>query len=223
MPIGRLVVLGFCLAVPSSALASTFSHDVCATPATQALVASRADRIWSVRFDGGAPATPRSPLATTAVFASDDAQGTPRAKAIEYSHGYEVRLKVHKIASFATLPLFVTQYVLGQKLYDGTSSGGVKTAHTATAIGIAGLFGVNTFTGVWNLWESRKEPLHRGRRIAHAVMMLGADAGFVATGMLAPDDDDPNSYLDQRSTHRTVALTSMAVATASYLMMLFWK
>jgi hypothetical protein len=113
--------------------------------------------------------------------------------------------------------------VLGEKLDDGTPSDGVKTAHTATAIGVASLFGVNTVTGVWNLWESRKDPAHRGRRITHAVMMLGADAGFVATGMLAPDVDDPNKYLDRRSTHRTVALTSMAVATASYLMMLFWK
>jgi hypothetical protein len=222
MSTGRLVLLGICLAAPSSALASTFSLGVCAAPATPAFVAPPADRIWNVRFDGGTPPpAPGASLAATAVFASDDAQGTPRAKAIEYSHGYEVRMKVHKIASFATLPLFLTEYVLGQKLYDGDTS--VKGAHGAVAGGIAGLFGVNTVTGVWNLWESRKEPLHRGRRIAHAIMMLGADAGFVATGMLAPDDDDPNDYLDRRSTHRTVALTSMAVATASYVMMLFWK
>jgi len=221
MSIARLVLLASCVMASNPALAATFSHDVCATSATDASPIPRAERIWSVRFDAAPPA-PLPSLTAAALIAFDETQGSPRAKAVEYSHGYAVRLKVHKVASFATLPLFVTQYVLGQKLYDGTSDDGVKTAHRATAIGVASLFGVNTFTGVWNLWEGRKEPAHRGRRIAHAIMMLGADAGFVATGMLAPGDD-PNDYLDDRSTHRTVAITSMAVATASYLMMLFWN
>ena len=78
-------------------------------------------------------------------------------------------------------------------------------------------------TLVWNLYEGRKNPAHRGKRMAHGIMMIAADAGFVATGLLAPDSDNFNSFEDRRGTHRAVALTLMGVATASYLMMLFSK
>lgn len=150
----------------------------------------------------------------------------PRPRAVQLSQGYEVRQKIHRLASWATLPLFATEYVLGQKLYDGTGSEGVEGAHSALATGTAVLFGVNTVTGVWNLWEARRKPEGRTRRIIHAVLMLGADAGFVATGMLAPDsedDDEGGGSSGNRSRHRTVALTSMGVATASYLYMLFTR
>jgi hypothetical protein len=145
-------------------------------------------------------------------------QVPPRPIAFEYSRGYEVRRRIHYIASFATLPLFGTQVVLGQKLYNGTGGDSVKTAHTAVATSIAALFGVNTVTGVWNLWEARKDPSRRGKRLAHGLLMLSADAGFVATGLLAPGDR--TNTADRRSTHRAVAIASMSVATAGYLLML---
>lgn len=221
MTIGRSVLFALLLA-PATASASTFTRIVCVPPDTAAAATREvveANRIWRVRF---IPAAAPADVAAPRPAAVDDTQGTPRAKAFEYSHGYEVRRKIHVVASIATLPLFVTQVALGQKLY---ASGGdsVRSAHLAVAGGVAALFGINTVTGVWNLWEGRKNPTHRGRRLAHGLMMLGADAGFVATGLLAPDRDDPNRYLDRRSTHRAVALTSMGVATASYLMMLFWN
>jgi hypothetical protein len=145
---------------------------------------------------------------------------SPRPTAFEYSNAYNVRRKIHFYASFATIPLFVTQYVLGDKLYDGTSGGSTKSAHSAVAGGMAALFGVNTVTGVWNMWESRKDPNAGKKRFVHGFLMLGADVGFVATGMLAPDDEGGG---DNRSTHRNVAITSMAVATASYLIMLIGR
>ena len=155
-------------------------------------------------------------------------QTAPAARPIayDYSDAYNTRRKIHMYASFATLPLFVTQYVLGQKLYDYTASDGERSAHSAVATGIAVLFGVNSVTGVWNLWEARKDPNHRTKRTLHGILMLGADAGFVATGMLAPDSeggDGEGGGGGNRSTHRTVALTSMGVATFSYLMMLFTR
>ena len=55
--------------------------------------------------------------------------------------------------------------------------------------------------------------------MTHGIMMLGADAGFVATAMLAPGDDGGGN----RSTHRAVAITSMGVATASYVFMLLTR
>ena len=53
----------------------------------------------------------------------------------------------------------------------------------------------------------------------HGLTMLGADAGFVATGMLAPEHDEEGN----KSLHRNVALTSIGIATGSYLYMLFTR
>lgn len=144
----------------------------------------------------------------------------------EYSDAYAVRLQIHKLASFATLPLFVLQYIAGQQLLndreggsggfegEGEGEGGLAGWHGALAGGIAGLFAVNTITGGWNLLEARKDPENRTWRTIHGVLMLAADAGFVVTGMTASDDEG------SASTHRAVAMTSMGVALVSYAMML---
>jgi hypothetical protein len=152
----------------------------------------------------------------------EQAAPAPRPKAFEYSDGYYTRLKIHKYASFAMLPLFVAQYAVGQKLYNGNASDGTRSLHSGLAAGTAVLFGVNTVTGVWNLREGRKDPNHRTKRMVHGVLMLVADAGFVATGMLAPDNEHEGGGggSENASTHRTVALTSMGIATVAYLMML---
>lgn len=150
-----------------------------------------------------------------------------RAVAVDYSDMYKVRAKIHKYASFATLPLFGAMYWVGQDLYDHPfESDSKKGLHGGLAFGTGVLFGVNTITGVWNLWDGRKDPNHRARRMTHGILMLLADAGFAATGALAPESEHGNTYQswsDDRRRHRTVALTSMGVATASYLMMLLWR
>lgn len=155
--------------------------------------------------------------------------GARRPRAIEYSNFYSVRLTIHRYASYATLPLFVAEYALGRSLYNtppDSVSRSVRSAHGLVAAGIDGLFGLNTVTGAWNLWDSRKDPAGRARRYVHAALMLISDAGFVATGALAPSRRqelagtiDPN----RRSLHRTVAVASMSTALAGYLMMLIWK
>lgn len=145
--------------------------------------------------------------------------GSPRTVAFEYSDAYAVRRKIHVYASLATLPLFVTEGILGSKLYDGEASDSVRSAHSAVAGGIGVLFGVNTVTGVWNMWEARKDPNGKKRRLIHGLSMLGADVGFVATGMLAPEHDEEGN----KSLHRNVALTSIGIATGSYLYMLFTR
>lgn len=165
------------------------------------------------------PAVEPSLTASTASVLDSQAPPTPRPMAFEYSDGYRTRLKIHKYASFATLPLFVAQFAVGQKLYDGNASDGTRSAHTALAVSTAALFGVNSVTGVWNLYEGRKDPNKSTKRKIHGILMLVADAGFVATGALAPDDDEGEGGGD-RSTHRTVALASMGVATVAYLIML---
>jgi hypothetical protein len=147
----------------------------------------------------------------------------PPARVFEYSDAYRTRAKIHKIASFATLPLFATEGFLGESLYTNPSPG-KKDAHLAVAAGIGGLFAINTVTGVWNLMEARKDPNGRGRRMLHGLLMLGADAGFLATAALGPNTEDERFFIDNsssRSTHRAVAFTSIGLASAGYLVMLF--
>jgi len=149
-----------------------------------------------------------------------------RPMAVEYSEGYRTRLKIHKYASWATLPLFVAQFAVGQKLYNGNGSDSTRSLHGVLAGGTAVLFGVNTVTGVWNLSEGRKDPNHRTKRMVHGILMGLADAGFVATGIMTPHHEHEGDFTYQSgggtspSTHRAVALTSMGVATVAYLMML---
>ena len=145
----------------------------------------------------------------------------PAVAPIEYSHAYQTRLKIHKVASFAILPLFATELILGQSLYEDGRSG-KKDAHVAVGVGIGTLFGINTVTGVWNLLESRKDPNGRKRRVIHSVLMLAADAGFAATAALAPDSEH-GEVSDSRGAHRAAAITSIGLGTAGYLMMLFTK
>jgi hypothetical protein len=64
--------------------------------------------------------------------------------------------------------------------------------------------------------------------MTHGILMIAADVGFLATAMLAPESEEDEYYngpssTDGRSTHRAVALTSMGIATVSYLIMLFGK
>jgi len=165
------------------------------------------------------PLEPSStPSATVSPAVAAQGPPAPRARAFEYSDGYRTRLKIHKYASYATLPLFIAEYAVGKKLYDGNYSDSTRSLHRGLAATMGGLFAVNTVTGVWNLSEGRKDPNHRTKRMVHGILMLVSDAGFVATGLTAPNHEGEGG--GSRSTHRTVALSSMGVATVAYLMML---
>ena len=177
-----------------------------------------------------APPAARPPVSSSALLTLPPVDtGARRPRAVEYSNFYSVRLTIHRYASYATLPLFAAEYALGRSLYNaapGTASDATRSAHGAVAAGIAGLFALNTVTGGWNLWDSRRDPAGRTRRYVHTALMLLSDAGFVATGALAPDDDAEGGGtvdLSRRRQHRAVAIASMSTALAGYLMMLIWK
>jgi hypothetical protein len=144
------------------------------------------------------------------------------ALAFEYSEAYQVRARVHRFASFATLPLFVTEAFLGESLYNSPTSG-KKTAHLVVAGALGGLFGLNTVTGLPNLIEARKDPNYRKLRLVHGLLMMAADAGFLATALTGPGGEHGRFTSDSnaRSTHRAIAFTSISTATAGYLIMLF--
>lgn len=154
-----------------------------------------------------------------AAAVADAAQTAAPKPAFEYSDGYHTRAKIHKIGSIAMVPLLATQGFLGASIYsDPTPT--KKDWHSRVAWGIGGLFAANTVTGTMNLIEARKDPEGRKLRVAHALLMLASDAGFLATAVMAPDSKQ-SDFAGQRSTHRAVAFTSIGLATTGYLLMLF--
>jgi hypothetical protein len=169
----------------------------------------------------------QNPPASTASQPAS-AQGAPAVHpgAITYSDGYLLRAKIHKYASFATLPLFATEVALGQSIYnDPTNAESRKGAHIAVGTGIIGLFGVNAVTGVWNMVEDRHNPEGRKLRLVHGLLMLTANAGFFATAATGPHGREhgfatPPSESD-KALHRDLAIGSIAIGTVGYTIMLF--
>jgi hypothetical protein len=158
-------------------------------------------------------------------FAADT---TPprRRKAVEISDAYATRLKIHYIASFATLPIFAAQAIVGEQLYNSENKGnpppgGMTGLHDAIAVALGALFVTNTVTGSLNWWETRHQEKGRTWRTVHAALMLVADAGFAYTAALG----DKAGFLKgggnpARDVHRNWAEASAGVALVSYVMML---
>ncbi len=141
-----------------------------------------------------------------------------RPAAIEYSDAHETRAKIHKLASWATLPLLGTEFLLGQKLYDsGTDD--LKGVHGAVGASLIGFFGVQSATGVWNLIEARHAPGHK-KRLVHGLIMLAAEGGLVAAAASAPSRDRNGVLNRDATTHRNIAVVSIGVGTGGYLFML---
>jgi hypothetical protein len=193
--------------------------------------ASRESVAGSVTVTAGA-GVPRLSSLTAGINSLNDSStvsvrdtGAQRTKAVEYSEGYYKRLAIHRYASYAELPLFAAEFILGQKLLNderngGTAPSGVKTAHTAVAVGLGALFAVNTVTGVWNLLEARHDPNGRTRRTIHGIGMLIASGMFVWTASLAGDAKNSEAAADR---HRNAAIASISVATVSTVMVWLWK
>jgi hypothetical protein len=148
-------------------------------------------------------------------------QPTAHPAATTYSNGYQTRLKIHKYASYATLPLFATELALGQSLYNNPDTGGRKTAHAIVGTGIVSLFAVNGVTGVWNLWEGWHDPDGGKVRRIHSLLMLASSGGILATEATGPHIR--NGVIrnpGDKSLHRDLAVASISVGAAGYLLML---
>ena len=151
---------------------------------------------------------------------AEDTVPRVRRKAIVYSDAYATRLRIHKTLSWAMIPLFAASYVSGDQILKKNSDAPswARTMHGPAATGSAILFGANTVTGGWNLWEGRKDPNGRTRRILHSVLFTAASGGFAYAGTKLADDGEQD--MNARRTHRNVALGSMGVSTLSWLIML---
>jgi hypothetical protein len=149
-------------------------------------------------------------------------QAPQRRKAVDYSEWYGRRLTLHRWGSYAMLPLFGTEYLLGHKLLnDETVSSSTRDLHTAVASTIGVLFVTNTATGLWNLWDARHDPNGRGKRLVHSALMLAADAGFLYTASLAEDAGEGEAEGGTR--HRNAALASIGLSTVGTGLMWFFK
>ena len=145
-----------------------------------------------------------------------------RPKAIEVSDAYEMRLRIHRYASYTMIPLFAVQTVAGNQLFQADKSGAekpgwAKGTHVVGATGLAALFTINTVTGAWNFWESRGNETGRTKRWIHSILLLASDAGFTYSGISAGEAEDSQ---DTRNRHRNVSYAAMASALAGYAVML---
>ncbi len=162
------------------------------------------------------PAAPPSVVYLSTAF--DSTHRRPRA--IEYSDWYARRLLVHRIGSYTMIPLFATEYYLGDKLLNGDGSDTEKNAHVVVAAGLGALFTINTVTGLWNLYDSRQDAAGRKRRIIHSALMIAADAGFAWAGAIGGDAREESG---SRNLHKNIALGSMGISTIGAAMMWFWR
>ncbi len=172
------------------------------------------------------PATPASlaaapaPIGVSSRDADTTATAHRRPRAIEYSDWYARRLLVHRLGSYVELPLFASEWYLGNKLLNGDGTDTERNLHSVVAGGLGVLFTVNTVTGLWNLYDSRNDPSDKKKKIIHSVLMLASDAGFALTGLVA---GDAREDADKRSLHKNLAIGSMGLSTAGTLIMWLWR
>jgi hypothetical protein len=186
---------------------------------------ARAQDVLELEIDQAPTIVSSTPIADSlkdSLAIDPDPQGA-RPVAIEYSDAHETRAKIHKYASWATLPLLGTELVLGQKLFNDPNSlnSNLRGVHGAVGAGLIGFFGVQSVTGLWNLVESNQAPGHT-KRLVHGILMLAAEGGMVAAAVTAPghNRNDLVNFDANATTHRNIAYVSIGVGTAGYLLML---
>jgi hypothetical protein len=169
-----------------------------------------------------APEIHPSGFGLAAAAPSVDEASSDQPQLIEYSDAYFTRLTIHKWASYLTLPLFASEYIVGQKLMNQGDSGNLRGVHGALAGTLGALFAVNTVTGGLNAIEAWKDPAGRTRRTLHSVLMLLSDAGFVLTATMANERESEGGqvYAVNNTRHKHMAIASMSTALVGYLIML---
>jgi len=162
-------------------------------------------------------------IPTSLQFQADTTTPRRRRKSVQVSDWYERRLRIHRYLAYTTIPLYAFQAIAGNQLFQESSGAPewAKTGHRVGATALAGVFTVNTVTGLWNLWDSRSVPQGRTRRTIHTILMLASDAGFTYTGIKLSNEAE--NSLEKRRQHRNLAYASMGVAIAGSGMMLIWR
>jgi len=168
------------------------------------------------------PAARELAVPVTVEAPADTARTRLRVKAIEYGGGYATRRTIHRVTSYAMIPLFIGAYVTGNQLikHPNDAPQWATTLHRPIALATGVVFAANAVTGVWNLWVSRNDPKGQVKRTVHGLLFVAASAGLIYAATSLADDvqagTDPNRF------HRTVALASMGVSAISWGMMIFF-
>jgi hypothetical protein len=154
---------------------------------------------------------------------TEDTTVRRRRKAIEVGDWYARRLRIHRYGAYSVIPLFAFQALAGNELYNNGSAAPAwaRTGHRVGATGLATVFGVNTVTGLWNLWDSRAVPQGRTKRTLHTLLMLASDAGFTYAGVRLSEQAETSA--DARAKHRKLAYASMGTALVGGGMMIIWR
>jgi hypothetical protein len=147
-----------------------------------------------------------------------------RPRAVELSDAAIMRLRIHRYLAYTTIPLFAVQAIAGNQLYQADKNGEprpdwAENTHKIGAATVATVFGVNTITGVWALWDQRANPEGRTRRWVHSLLMLASDGGFAWSGIKL--SQDAKNSQSSRNQHKNVAYASMGTALVSYGIMFF--
>ena len=172
--------------------------------------------------------TPLVPAAVPAVPLTvqappDTGRRRPRPMAIEHSDAYYTRLTIHRDLSYAIYPLYALQYVAGRELWSKSRDAPTwaKTGHRVGATLLVGVFGANTVTGLWNLWDDRNISDGRVLRTVHAVTMLAADAAFTYAGSTLATQ--AQNSIAKRREHVAITISAMGLTTISALVMTFFN
>jgi hypothetical protein len=174
----------------------------------------------SIRDSSGGPTLT---ALTVGIRLADDTVRRPRPKAIEVSDWYERRLRIHRYGAYTIFPLFALQAVAGNQIYQDQRGAPTwaKTGHRVGATALAAVFTVNTVTGLWNLWDSRRAPQGRTRRTVHALFMLASDAGLTYAGARLSEQAENSS--EKRRLHKVWAYSSMATALTGVGVITLWR
>jgi hypothetical protein len=171
-----------------------------------------------------------APLLTAEPAAFNLAADTAIQQSVDLSNGYYTRLDIHRYASYATLPLFAIEAIAGQKLLEEGSGAPLwaEKVHKPAAYLVAGVFAINTITGLLNYAEAKQVKQGKKRRTVHTILMLASTAGFIYSGTQAPSTSDVDERIANGTRggwtkHKASAWASMSVATVGYLMMYVWK
>ena len=155
---------------------------------------------------------------------ADTARTRQKTRAVEYSGFYQSRLKLHRTLSYTMIPLFIGSYLTGEQILKNRDDPPPKwatTLHKPFAYATAAVFTVNTVTGLWNLWDGRKNPQGQTKRTVHSLLFMAATAGFTYAGTSLAHD--AKNHSDRNHFHKTVAMASMGVSVLSWGMMVFFK
>lgn len=141
----------------------------------------------------------------------------PRQPEDDGGEWYGRRLALHRYSAWAAVAAFPVEIYTGSRLLDdGADPDWVRDTHTGTVWVLGTTFTMNTVTGVWNWWDSRREPEGRRWRNAHALVMVAADAAMFATARAG----QAAARGESRERHQTLAFTTVGLTAVGHLMML---